>query len=135
MGPAGILRIEEIIVVAVFSLEYLLRLAAAEEYASFVFSFQGLVDLSRSRRFTSAGSTRARCGRCALLRLLRVLKLQTRMLENTVAERTRELANKNASLEQAQAQLKPSSTWRGRCRSRSCRRASPPSRGATGQRA
>jgi sigma-B regulation protein RsbU (phosphoserine phosphatase) len=41
-----------------------------------------------------------------LLRLLRVLKLQTHILENTVAERTRELADKNASLEQAQAQLK-----------------------------
>ena len=40
-----------------------------------------------------------------LLRLLRVLKLQTHILENTVAERTRELADKNARSQQAQAQL------------------------------
>ena len=40
------------------------------------------------------------------LRLLRVLKLQTHILEATVAERTRELADKNAALERAQAQIK-----------------------------
>jgi phosphoserine phosphatase RsbU/P len=40
-----------------------------------------------------------------LLLLLRVLKLQTHFLENSVAARTRELAEKNAALEQAQAQL------------------------------
>jgi sigma-B regulation protein RsbU (phosphoserine phosphatase) len=40
-----------------------------------------------------------------LLRLLRVLKLQTHILENKVAERTRELAAKNALLEQARARI------------------------------
>ena len=37
---------------------------------------------------------------------MRVLKLRTHILENTVAQRTHELAEKNALLEQAQAQLK-----------------------------
>jgi phosphoserine phosphatase RsbU/P len=41
-----------------------------------------------------------------LLRLVRVLKLQTHVLETAVEERTRELADKNAALEKAQAQLK-----------------------------
>jgi phosphoserine phosphatase RsbU/P len=41
-----------------------------------------------------------------LLRLLRVLKLQRRILETTVAERTRDLADRNLALEQAQKQLK-----------------------------
>jgi sigma-B regulation protein RsbU (phosphoserine phosphatase) len=40
-----------------------------------------------------------------VLRVLRVLKLQRRVLENTVTERTRELAERNAALERAQAQL------------------------------
>jgi sigma-B regulation protein RsbU (phosphoserine phosphatase) len=40
-----------------------------------------------------------------VLRLLRVLKLQTRILEATVAERTRELAGKNAALEEAHSQI------------------------------
>jgi sigma-B regulation protein RsbU (phosphoserine phosphatase) len=40
-----------------------------------------------------------------ILRVLRVLKLQRRVLENTVTERTRELAERNSSLERAQAQL------------------------------
>jgi len=41
-----------------------------------------------------------------LLRLLRVLKLRTHLLDATVARRTRELAEKNAALEQAQAQIR-----------------------------
>jgi len=41
-----------------------------------------------------------------LLRLLRLLKLQTHVLEATVAQRTAELAAKNALLEQAQKQIK-----------------------------
>ncbi|MGH8134353.1 MAG: hypothetical protein ACRETP_14200 [Steroidobacteraceae bacterium] len=40
------------------------------------------------------------------LLLLRILKLQTHILETTVAERTQELAAKNAALERAQAQIK-----------------------------
>jgi len=99
-------HIEEIIVVAVFSFEYLLRLVAAENRIAFVFSFQGVVDLISIAPFYLAGVDARAVRALRLLRLLRVLKLQTHILENTVAERTRELADKNASLVQAQAQLK-----------------------------
>ena len=99
-------HIEEIVVVAVFSFEYLLRLVAAENKTAFVFSFQGAVDLISIAPFYLAGVDARAVRALRLLRLLRVLKLQTHILENTVAERTRELADKNASLEQAQAQLK-----------------------------
>jgi serine phosphatase RsbU (regulator of sigma subunit) len=99
-------RIEEIIVVAVFSFEYLLRLIAAEHKIRFIFSFQGLVDLISIAPFYLAGVDARAVRALRLLRLLRVLKLQTHILENTVAERTRELADKNAALEQAQAQIK-----------------------------
>jgi serine phosphatase RsbU (regulator of sigma subunit) len=99
-------HIEEIIVVAVFSLEYLLRIAAAEEIKAFVFSFQGLVDLVSIAPFYLLGIDARAVRALRLLRLLRVLKLQTHFLENSVAARTRELAEKNAALEQAQAQLK-----------------------------
>jgi hypothetical protein len=100
------LRIEEIVVVAVFSLEYLLRIVAAREKVAFVLSFHGLVDLLAIAPFFLAGLDVRWLRVLRLLRLLRVLKLQTHILENTVAERTRELADKNASLEQAQAQIK-----------------------------
>jgi sigma-B regulation protein RsbU (phosphoserine phosphatase) len=99
-------HVEEIVVVAVFSFEYLLRLVAAEDTRKFVFSFQGLVDLASIAPFYLAGVDARSVRALRLLRLVRVLKLQTRVLENTVAERTRELADKNAALEQAQAQLR-----------------------------
>jgi len=99
-------HIEEIIVVCVFSCEYLLRLAAAEKIRAFVFSFQGVVDLISIAPFYLAGVDARAVRALRFLRLLRVLKIQTHILENTVAERTRELADKNASLVQAQAQLK-----------------------------
>jgi Ion transport protein len=95
-------HIEEITVVAVFSFEYLLRLAAARRLRDFVFSFQGVVDLIAIVPFFLAPiDTHA----VRTVRLLRVLKLQTRILENTVAERRRELAAKNAALARAHAQL------------------------------
>ena len=100
------LRIEEIVVVAVFSLEYLLRIVAAREKVAFILSFHGLVDLLAIAPFFLAGLDARWLRVLRLLRLLRVLKLQTHILETTVAERTRELADKNASLEQAQAQIK-----------------------------
>src|SRR5579863_143663 len=99
-------HIEEIIVVSVFSFEYLLRLVAAEQKIRFIFSFQGLVDLISIAPFYLAGIDARAVRALRLLRLLRVLKLQTHILENTVAERTRELADRNAALEQAQAQIK-----------------------------
>jgi sigma-B regulation protein RsbU (phosphoserine phosphatase) len=98
-------HIEEIFVVAVFSLEYLLRLVAAERKSAFIFSFQGMVDLISIAPFYLAGVDARAVRALRLLRLLRVLKLQTHILENTVAERTRELADKNTALERAQAQL------------------------------
>jgi sigma-B regulation protein RsbU (phosphoserine phosphatase) len=98
-------HIEEIVVVAVFSFEYLLRLVAAENRKAFVFSFQGIVDLISIAPFYLGGVDARAVRALRLLRLLRVLKLQTHILENTVAERTRELADKNAALKQAHAQL------------------------------
>lgn len=100
------LRIEEIVVVAVFSLEYLLRIVAAQQKLAFIFSFRGLVDLLAIAPFFVAGFDARWLRVFRLLRLLRVLKLNTHILEKTVAERTRELAEKNAALEQAQAQIK-----------------------------
>jgi phosphoserine phosphatase RsbU/P len=100
------LRIEEIVVVGVFSLEYLLRIVAAPQKLAFIFSFNGLVDLLAIAPFFLAGLDARWLRTLRLLRLLRILKLQTHMLEATVAERTRELAEKNAALEKAQAQIK-----------------------------
>src|SRR3984957_15605020 len=98
-----VLRVEEIVVVIVFSFEYLLRLAAAKKKLAFIFSFYGLVDLLAIAPFFLAGiDTRY----LRILRVLRVLKLQRRVLETTVATRTAELAERNAMLEQAQAQMK-----------------------------
>jgi len=59
------LGIEELVVVAVFSLEYLLRIVAAREKVAFILSFHGLVDLLAIRLFSWRGSTRAGCGCCA----------------------------------------------------------------------
>lgn len=102
----GALRVEEIVVVAVFSVEYLLRIVAARHKLAFVFSFSGIVDLLAIAPFLLIGFDARWLRMLRLLRLLRVLKLQTHILETTVAERTRELAAKNASLEEAQAQIK-----------------------------
>jgi serine phosphatase RsbU (regulator of sigma subunit) len=99
------LRIEEIVVVAVFSLEYLLRIVAADNKLAFVFSFYGLVDLLAIAPFYLAGLDLRYLRTLRVLRVLRVLKLQRRILEATVAERTRELADRHAALQRAQAQL------------------------------
>ncbi len=103
---ARALRIEEIVVVAVFSFEYLLRIVAAPHKLGFIFSFQGVVDLLAIAPFYLLGFDARWLRALRLLRLLRILKLQTHFLEATVATRTRELADKNAALEQAQAQIK-----------------------------
>src|SRR5260370_4450317 len=101
-----VLKIGEIVVVAVFSFEYLLRIVAAPRKLAFIFSFYGLVDLLAIAPFYLAGLDARYLRALRVLRVLRVLKLQRRVLENTVAERTHELAERNSALMQAQAQLK-----------------------------
>ena len=100
------LRIEEIVVVVVFSFEYLLRVVAAPRKLGFILSYAGLVDLLAIAPFFVGGFDTRWLRALRLLRLLRLLKLQTHILEATVAARTHELAEKNASLERAQAQIK-----------------------------
>jgi serine phosphatase RsbU (regulator of sigma subunit) len=99
------LRCGEIVVVAVFSFEYLLRIVAAQEKLKFILSFQGVIDLLSIAPFYVAGFDARWLRMVRLLRLLRVLKLRSYHLEATVAERTREISQKNALLEQAQRQL------------------------------
>ena len=99
------LRIEEIVVLVVFSLEYLLRIVAAPRKLAYLGSFQGLIDLLAIAPSLLVGFDARWLRALRLLRLLRVLKLQTHYLEATVAQRTRELADKNAALEAAQAQI------------------------------
>jgi sigma-B regulation protein RsbU (phosphoserine phosphatase) len=101
-----LLRVTEIIVVAVFSFEYLLRIIAAPGKLAFIFSYQGIIDLLAIAPFYLTGFDARWLRALRLLRLLRVLKLQTHILETVVEERTRELRDKNAALEKAQAQLK-----------------------------
>ena len=100
------LRVAEIIVVAVFSFEYLLRIIVAPSKLAFIFSYSGLIDLLAIAPFYLTGFDARWLRALRLLRLLRVLKLQTHMLETVVEERTSELREKNAALEKAQAQLK-----------------------------
>jgi serine phosphatase RsbU (regulator of sigma subunit) len=107
--PASVTRVlyvAEVVIVAVFTFEYLLRIACSRNKLAFIFSFPGLVDLLSIAPFYVAGVDARWLRALRLLRLLRVLKLQTHILEATVAERTRELAAKNAALEQAQAQIR-----------------------------
>ena len=99
------LWLAEIVVVAVFTFEYLLRIVAATSKLAFIFSYQGLVDLLAIAPFYLVGFDARWLRALRLLRLLRVLKLQTHVLETAVEERTRELADKNAALEKAQARL------------------------------
>ena len=95
----------EVVVVGIFSLEYLLRIVAAPNKLKFILSFEGIVDFLSIAPFFLAGVDARWLRLVRMLRLLRVLKLRTYQLEATVAERTRELSHKNALLEQAQAQL------------------------------
>jgi len=98
------LRIEEIVVVAAFSLEYLLRLVTAPNKLHFVFSFFGLIDLlSIAPFFLGIDARYLRILR--ILRVLRILELQRRVLVSTVAQRTAELAQRNELLEKTQAQM------------------------------
>jgi serine phosphatase RsbU (regulator of sigma subunit) len=104
-GVGRALRLSEYVIVAVFTFEYLLRIVAAKRRLAFIFSFYGLIDFLSIAPFY-VGRFDARALRVLrVLRLLRVLKVQTRILEATVVERTRELADKNAALEEAQSQI------------------------------
>jgi serine phosphatase RsbU (regulator of sigma subunit) len=100
------LHAAELVVVAVFSFEYLARIVAAPDKLGFIFSFQGVVDLLSIAPFFIVGVDARWVRALRLLRLLRLLKLQTHILEATVEQRTRELAEKNEALQRAQAQLK-----------------------------
>jgi serine phosphatase RsbU (regulator of sigma subunit) len=100
------LQVAEVLIVAVFTFEYLLRIVAARNKLAFILSYQGVVDLLAIAPFYLVGFDARWLRALRLLRLLRVLKLQTHILETVVEERTRELAEKNAALEKAQAQLK-----------------------------
>jgi sigma-B regulation protein RsbU (phosphoserine phosphatase) len=99
------LRIEEFIVVTVFSVEYLLRLAAAPDKLHFVFSFYGLVDLLSIAPFFLVGIDARYLRVVRILRVVRVLEIQRRVLVSTVAQRTAELAQRNELLERTQAQM------------------------------
>lgn len=101
-----LLWIAEIVIVAVFSFEYLLRLVAAQRKLAFVFSFYGLVDLLSIAPFYLVGLDARYLRVLRVLRLLRVLKLQRRILEKTVAERTHELADLNHVLIESQQRLR-----------------------------
>ena len=100
------LRIEELVVVSIFALEYVLRIVAADNKLAFLFSFYGLVDLLAIAPFFLRGLDTRFLRVLRILRVLRVLKVQRRVLENTVTERTRGSAQRNAALEHAQAQIK-----------------------------
>jgi voltage-gated potassium channel len=70
------LQVTEVVLVAVFTLEYLLRLWVADRKARFVFSFFGLVDLAAILPFYLATGLDLRSIRAVrLLRLFRVFKL------------------------------------------------------------
>jgi serine phosphatase RsbU (regulator of sigma subunit) len=99
------LWMEEIVIVVVFSAEYLLRLATAQNPLRFVFSFEGFVDLVSIAPFFLAGIDARYLRVLRLLRVVRLLTQQRQVLEATVVERTAELAKRNLLLEQAQAQM------------------------------
>lgn len=66
----------EIFTVAVFTIEYFLRIVAAERKSQFIFSFYGLVDLIAILPFYLASGLDLRAVRIfRLLRLVRILKL------------------------------------------------------------
>lgn len=102
---AEVLRIAEIVIVAVFSFEYLMRIVAARDKLAFIVSFAGGVDLLSIAPFYFVGLDTRYLRVLRILRVLRVLKLQRRVLERTVTERTRELAERNLALMQAQKQI------------------------------
>ena len=78
------LHVAEIVTVAIFTFEYLLRIVAAPNKLGFIFSYQGLIDLLAIAPFYLTGLDVRWVRALRLLRLLRVLKLQTHILESVV---------------------------------------------------
>lgn len=71
-----VLRAVEVFTVAVFSVEYLLRILVAQKRLKFIFSFYGLVDLLAILPFYIASGVDLRSLRVfRLFRLLRILKI------------------------------------------------------------
>jgi voltage-gated potassium channel len=70
------LKYSEVVVVAIFTLEYLCRVVVAENKLKFIFSFYGLIDLLAVIPFYLATSVDLRTLRLLrLLRLIRILKM------------------------------------------------------------
>jgi voltage-gated potassium channel len=72
----GLLRLSEIVIVALFTVEYALRVLVAERRLAYIFSFFGLIDLIAIVPFYIASGIDLRALRAfRLLRLVRILKL------------------------------------------------------------
>ncbi len=71
----ALLQVLEVVTVAIFTLEYALRLAVAENKLKFIFSFYGLVDLLAILPFYAASIDLRAVRVFRLLRLVRILKL------------------------------------------------------------
>ena len=67
-----ILRVSEIIIVAIFTIEYLLRILVADRKLKFIFSFLGLIDLFAILPFYVASGIDLRSIR--IIRLLRLFR-------------------------------------------------------------
>lgn len=75
-NTVALLRAGEILTIAIFTIEYLLRILATEKKLKFIFSFFGLVDLAAILPFYIAIGFDIRSIRIfRLLRLVRILKL------------------------------------------------------------
>ncbi|MCP4126481.1 MAG: ion transporter [Gammaproteobacteria bacterium] len=75
-GTHDLLRVIEIVTVAIFSVEYMLRIVVADKKSGFIFSFYGVVDLIAILPFYLTVGLDLRTLRIfRLLRLLRLLKL------------------------------------------------------------
>ena len=72
----NLLNVIEIFTIAIFTIEYILRIIAAKKKTSFIFSFYGIVDLLAILPFYISSGLDLRVVRVfRLLRLIRILKL------------------------------------------------------------
>lgn len=75
-GSRRVLEFVEVVCIALFTVEYMLRIIVARKKLSFIFSFYGLVDLLAILPFYLAAGLDLRSVRAfRLLRLVRILKL------------------------------------------------------------